>query len=99
MGNITVRAMKDIWYETSVTLDADKKVKTNGKLYKGPDGPREGQVFTIDEKDFSDWHTATTVKGMTMRGSMERVKSVLIDGVQTWVRDEGKPVEAATAPI
>lgn len=67
MAKITVMAKKDVWYGTS---------KETHKLYK------VGEVFDIDEKDFSDWNTVRySVQGkVPFRGAHVKVESKIVNG-------------------
>lgn len=112
MGLIWVRAIKDVWDVTSVSPAANNApgTQTNGILRlgithgnSGPNHDGTGDVFQIDESRFSDYHVEKPGKYGTVRGSMERVKSAVVDGVVKWVRDEAPkiavPVTPAPAPV
>lgn len=69
MAKIRVRAMKDIWYETGFVHLADGRKISNGRKF------RKGDVFEIEEKDFSDFDNVKEYGSHVVRGSMRRVES------------------------
>lgn len=69
---VEVRCMRDVMYGPTPKLE---------RLYLGPcDAFPEGEKLTIPMWRFTDWHETEVIKGITFRGSFERL-------------DRPKPVE------